>query len=80
MGQIAETHDATGETTLTYTAAHRLATVEDPLGNLTGYTWDGRGNQTGVAYPTGEQVIYEYGGENRLMLLTDQDGGQTAYA
>jgi YD repeat-containing protein len=80
MGQVAQTKDATGDTTLTYTNAHRLETVRDPLGNLTAYTYDSRGNQTGVAYPTGKQVTYAYGGENRLMLLTDQDGGRTGYA
>ena len=73
-GTIGSTKGPEGVTAFRYTGAHRLAGVTDHNGETLGYSYDGRGNVTGITYPDGNSVDYVYGGENRLLSIEGMDG------
>jgi YD repeat-containing protein len=63
-----------------YDAANRLTRRTDAISGrtfVTGFTPDGNGNVTDVAYPSGHHVQYAYDSENRITSVTDAGRGLT---
>lgn len=61
-------------TAYTYTSDHSsLASETDPYGQTTTYTYDSNGRLSGIAYPDGLSVAYEYDGWGRQTLANRND-------
>ncbi len=65
-------------TSLTYDERGRL-TSRNVGGETTFYTYDGVGNLTGVALPTGAAYTYTYDAAHRLTQITDAQGNMLTY-
>lgn len=61
-----------------------LATVTDPLGNITQYTYDAHGNNTRITFAVGTPreafTTQEFDSLDRLVASTDELGRRTTYA
>jgi RHS repeat-associated protein len=77
-----------GVTTWTFTDDGLLASVTDPLGNVSGadrerftthFEYDRAGNQTKVIDPLDHQTLSTYDGNNRLTSTTDAKNHTTRY-
>jgi RHS repeat-associated protein len=62
--------DPPGTTTDTYNSYGQLATVTDPMGNVTSYTYDGLGDQLTVTPPAGPVTSYAYDQAGDLLTTT----------
>ena len=80
-GNMAAKLDAKGTTTCTYTPANQLATVNEPSGKVTSYTYDAAGNRAGEAVSLGgqlaEETIYNIDERNRLLSTEKAVNAQT---
>lgn len=56
-----------------YDALKRLVKVIDQAGGETTYLYDAVGNRTGIIYPNGSKILYQYDNLNRLILLENRD-------
>ncbi len=56
---------------------HQLATVKDPLGNVTAYTYDGHGNLIQEVDARQHTVNYKHGAYGLLTQIEDEDGKTT---
>lgn len=66
----------TGTTELwSWNALSQLTSHTDASGQVTGYGWDGNGNNTSITYPgTATPVVRDYNSDNELDQVTDFDG------
>jgi len=64
-----------GTTSYGYDAARRLTLVQDPDGNRTTLGHDAQGNLTAIAYANGIAATYAYNARNRLVGVTQSEGG-----
>jgi YD repeat-containing protein len=71
--------DGTGTSTYGYDALSRLIKTVDGGGNVDSYSYDARGDVTGMIYPDGGAVNYVYDGAGRMTSLTDMRGNVTTY-
>ncbi|GAA0539935.1 DUF6531 domain-containing protein [Chitinophaga japonensis] len=62
-----------------YTEHFELYREIDEEANVTGYTYDGRGNRTGIVQPDGSSYTFRYDAEDRLILATDPQGNSRTY-
>jgi RHS repeat-associated protein len=65
-------------TNYTYDQDGRLASIKDPDGNITSYTYDAAGNKVTVTTPLGQRH-YSYDDAGQLTQMVDADGRTTAY-
>ena len=80
VGRLRQIKDYTGRTvTLDYTEGH-FSAVTDPLGNVTGYEYDGQGHLAKIITPLHNIGLYnEYDHMGRTVVQTFPDGGQVKY-
>jgi RHS repeat-associated protein len=77
---VTEVKDALGNSSFTdYTSYSEVYREIDEEGNMTGYTYDDRGNRTSVVLPDGSQYMYFYNDQDRLILATDPEGNSTMW-
>ena len=62
-----------------YTETFELYREIDEEGCLTGYTYDDKGNLTGVIQPDSAQYTYVYDVDDRLIIANDPEGGTTIW-
>lgn len=62
------------DTTYTYTAGDRLASVTDPAGNTWTHTWDLRGRETRSTHPDHGAVTAAYDNAGQATTVTDARG------
>ncbi|MCD4696998.1 MAG: hypothetical protein K8S16_12245, partial [Bacteroidales bacterium] len=72
---VTEIKDALGNSSFTdYTPFSEIYREIDEEGNMTGYTYDERGNRTGMVLPDGTQYMNFYDEQDRLILADDPEG------
>ncbi|CAB1057475.1 Fibronectin type III domain protein [Olavius sp. associated proteobacterium Delta 1] len=76
-GNRIEMTDPHGTTHYAYDRFNRLTGVQFPGINPINYDYDKVGNLTKILYPTGEEIIYAYDGDNRPVRVTDATGTTT---
>jgi len=77
---VTEIKDALGNSSFTdYTTYSEVYREIDEEGNMTGYTYDDRGNRTSVVLPDGAQYMYFYDDQDRLILANDPEGNSTQW-
>jgi RHS repeat-associated protein len=62
-----------------YTDHFEIYREIDEEANVTGYTYDERGNRTGIVKPDGSTYSFCYDSEDRLILTNDPQGGSRTY-
>jgi YD repeat-containing protein len=80
-GDLTRITDTYGRSlTLTYTSQHKLATVRDPLGRTTTFTYDATGRQLrAITDPEGKTLQYSYDVQYHITQKIDKDGRRFAY-
>ena len=81
IGRLTSVVDGTGSTTYTYAADGQLAaqaTVIDGVSYGSTRTYDGAGQLTGMTYPNGLALGYQYDSANRLARITSNLSGASA--
>jgi YD repeat-containing protein len=80
-GQIVGVTNSLGETTYLTPAptAAPVATLTDPLGHVTRFSYDATGSVAQVVDPMGETTRYQYDSSNRADTVTDPQGRVTTY-
>lgn len=66
LKHLAQIEDWLGITRMSRDAIGRIVDEEDHEGNHTGYKWNKRGSCTGISYPDGRTVTYEYNARQQL--------------
>lgn len=73
LTQVADTYGRI--TKFLYNPQKRLASVTDPLGRKTTFTYDATGRQlTKLTDPAGKSIQYSYNTLNQMTRMTDRDG------
>ncbi|WP_343745617.1 RHS repeat-associated core domain-containing protein [Chitinophaga sp.] len=62
-----------------YTEDGEIYREIDEEAGLTGYTYDDRGNRTGIVHPDGTADTFNYDDEDRLILATEPGGGSRTF-
>ena len=77
---ITQIKDPLGNSIFTeYTDHFEVYREIDEEANVTGYTYDERGNRTRIEMPDGSARTFAYDAEDRLVLTTDAQGGSRTY-
>lgn len=77
---VTEIKDASGNSRFTdYTPDNEIYREIDEEGNMTGYTYDIRGNRTGLVLPDGSQHQFIYDKNDRLIIATDPEENSTLW-
>jgi RHS repeat-associated protein len=66
-------------TKYTYWPSGQLATVTDPAGNVTRYTYDLQGRRTKIEDPDQGTTTFTYGADSEVQTVTDSRGVTLAY-
>lgn len=69
LGQLVDVRDWLGSTSIKRDAMGRMLSTQDCAGNVVRYEWGMAGELTGLTYPDGGRVSYEYDDCGRLMRL-----------
>jgi YD repeat-containing protein len=80
-GDLTSITDTYGRSlTLSYTSQHKLATVRDPLGRTTTFTYDATGRQLrAITDPAGKTIQYTYDVSYHITKKIDKDGRTFSY-
>ena len=71
--------DGTGASAYQFDSLHRLTSATDGGGLHVGYTYDLRGDLTGITYPSGKQVIRGFDVAGRLTSVADWLGNKSTF-
>lgn len=78
-GELVEMKDWNGIASMEYGRTGRLSKVTDHNNHTIGYSYDARGNITGITYPDGSTVERSYDKANRLVGVKDAEEVTTQY-
>lgn len=76
-GRLLRRIDSVGNQTTYQYQNGRLSSVEDARGGKASYTYDSRGNTTGITAPDNTTTTLTYDSNNRVTQRTDESGTQT---
>jgi YD repeat-containing protein len=79
LGQVISSKDPAGDLLQFGYSGADLATVTDPLNNVTSYVYDGAGRKVSMTDPSGERTTFTYDGLNNLLTSIDALGDKTQY-
>jgi RHS repeat-associated protein len=80
LGRLAHDIGASQQTTVYgYDGNNNLASVTDPLGNMTQYAYDSLNRQTQITTPDNNEVAIAYNGLNQVTGVTDPRRLNTSY-
>lgn len=79
-GNLVETRDAIGTTTMKYDPLDREISKQDPYRRVLVSGYDPVGNRLTVTYPSGDVVTYAYNKNNWMVSMTDPSNGVTGYS
>lgn len=60
LRQLKELQDWTGTTRIVKDAVGRISEITDAANNTVGYEWGALGERTGMIYPDGQKITYQY--------------------
>ena|GEM_PF-761990 len=79
IAPIGKPNEITGLTENTVNIFHEVTSTKDILGNITSYTYDGKGNVTDISYPDGSTEHYDYDSYNNKVFYFDKNGAVNSY-
>lgn len=80
LDQRTSMSDGTGTSKYTYDALHHLTGYTNGAGATLSFSYDLKGQQTGITYPGANQVSRGYDAAGRLSSVTDWLGHKTSFA
>ncbi len=79
LGQVVGVTISPGETIILSPETGELASITDPLGHTTTFSYDPAGSVVQVIAPMSNETSYTYDSMERVTMVTDPMGGTTSY-